>query len=126
MNERHRIFIREYLIDFNATRAALKAGYSKKTAYSQGHRLLKYAEIQEAIDSEVREMAKRAEVSAQFVLSGLAKEALEAETDSARVRAFELLGKYLKLWTDKVDVTSDDQKIEGFKIIIDTDNRTQS
>ncbi len=126
MNERHRIFIREYLIDFNATRAALKAGYSKKTAYSQGHRLLKYAEIQEAIDSEVREMAKRAEVSAQFVLSGLAKEALEAETDSVRVRAFELLGKYLKLWTDKVDVTSDDQKIEGFKIIIDTDNRTQS
>jgi len=39
-------FCQEYIIDFNATQAVIRAGYSKKTAYSQGQRLLKNVEIQ--------------------------------------------------------------------------------
>src|SRR5690606_24873160 len=38
-------FAREYLVDLNATQAAIRAGYSEKTAYSQGQRLLKNAEV---------------------------------------------------------------------------------
>lgn len=42
-------FYNEYVIDFNATQAAIRAGYSKKTAYSIGQRLLKNVEIQNRI-----------------------------------------------------------------------------
>jgi hypothetical protein len=45
-------FVREYAIDMNATQAAIRAGYSEKAAYSQGHRLLKNVEITEAIELE--------------------------------------------------------------------------
>ncbi|MDU1029531.1 MAG: terminase small subunit [Clostridiales bacterium] len=43
-------FITEYPKDMNATQAAIRAGYSPKTAYSQGQRLLKKAEIKKAIE----------------------------------------------------------------------------
>lgn len=46
-------FIDEYLVDFNATQAAIRAGYSPKTAYSQGSRLLKDVEISAAIKAAV-------------------------------------------------------------------------
>ena len=40
LNEKNRLFVKEYLIDLNATQAALRAGYSKRTAYSIGSELL--------------------------------------------------------------------------------------
>ena len=49
-------FIAEYLKDFNATQSAKRAGYSPKTAYSQGHRLLKKAEVQEKIQKAIEEV----------------------------------------------------------------------
>jgi phage terminase small subunit len=52
-------FIDEYLIDFNATQAADRAGYSKKTAGSQGFDLLKKPEIQEAIKAKQDHLAHK-------------------------------------------------------------------
>ena len=49
-------FINEYLIDLNATQAAIRAGYSKKTAYSIGHDLLKKSEIKEFIKKKFEEV----------------------------------------------------------------------
>lgn len=46
-------FVREYLVDFNATQAAIRVGYSPKTAYSQGARLLKNVEVLGAIQSHI-------------------------------------------------------------------------
>ena len=46
MTPKQQRFIDEYLIDLNATQAAIRAGYSEKTAYSMGSRLLKNVEIQ--------------------------------------------------------------------------------
>ncbi len=62
------LFALEYIKDFNATRAAIRAGYSRKTAASQGHRLLKSAAVGEAIARVV----KKAEVSANRVMEELA------------------------------------------------------
>ncbi len=42
-------FVEEYLLDLNATQAAIRAGYSKKTAYSQGERLLRNVEVAAAV-----------------------------------------------------------------------------
>ena len=46
LNEKQKNFYKEYLVDSNATQAAKRAGYSEKTAYSQGQRLLKHVEGQ--------------------------------------------------------------------------------
>ena len=46
LNDKQKLFYNEYLGDSNATQAAIRAGYSKKTAYSQGQRLLKHVEGQ--------------------------------------------------------------------------------
>jgi phage terminase small subunit len=61
-------FIEEYLIDLNATQAAIRAGYSKKTAYSQGQRLLKIVEIQTAIQKRREALKDKAEISQERVL----------------------------------------------------------
>lgn len=66
-------FVREYLIDLNATQAAIRAGYSEKTAYSIGHENLSKPEIAEAIAVAQAERAKRTEITADMVLSELAK-----------------------------------------------------
>ena len=61
----------EYLKDFNATRAAIRAGYSPKTAFSQGQRLLRSAAVRKAIaEAEVRSL-KNAEISVERWLKEL-------------------------------------------------------
>ena len=50
LNEKQKMFCEEYIIDLNATQSAIRAGYSEKTAYSIGQRLLKKVEVQIYID----------------------------------------------------------------------------
>lgn len=50
LNDKQKAFVREYLKDYNATAAAERAGYSPKTAASQGSRLLKNVNVQKQID----------------------------------------------------------------------------
>lgn len=64
LNNQQKLFVECYLKHFNATRAAKEAGYSEKTAYSQGHDLLKKPEIQ----SRVRARLDEAAMSANEVL----------------------------------------------------------
>jgi phage terminase small subunit len=61
LSAKQQLFIDHYLISYNATEAALRAGYSEKTAYSQGARLLKNVEISTAIDERLSESAMRAD-----------------------------------------------------------------
>ena len=55
MTDKQELFIREYLIDFNSTKAAIRAGYSARTAYSIGNELLKKPEISQAINQAMNE-----------------------------------------------------------------------
>lgn len=66
-------FVEEYLIDLNATQAALRAEYSAKTADRQGHRLLKNAEIQRRIAEAQKKRSQRTEITQDAVLKELAK-----------------------------------------------------
>lgn len=54
LNHKQKQFVEEYIISGNATDAAVKAGYSKKTAYSLGERLLKKAEVQEYMEGAIK------------------------------------------------------------------------
>jgi phage terminase small subunit len=129
-------FVDEYLVDLNGRQAAIRAGYSAKTAASKAAQLLTKVNIQEAIQERMNDRAQRTQIDADFVLHGIAKnikrcEQAEAVTDREGApvyvetedgqlvpaykydatnvfKGYELLGKHLKLFTDKVDHSSED------------------
>ncbi|MDY7025909.1 MAG: terminase small subunit [Pseudomonadota bacterium] len=60
------IFVKEYLANgWNATQAAIKAGYSEKTAYSQGQRLLKHVEIKKELEKQQKKTKESYMISAE-------------------------------------------------------------
>jgi phage terminase small subunit len=66
-------FVDEYLIDLNATQAAIRAGYSAKTAESQGARLLRNAKVARAIQERMKKREQRTEITQDRVLQELAR-----------------------------------------------------
>lgn len=73
LNEKQKRFAAEYLIDLNATQAAIRAGYSEKTAGVQGFGLLKKPEIQKLIQELMEARSERTEITQDQVLKELAK-----------------------------------------------------
>jgi phage terminase small subunit len=62
LNPKQRLFCIEYLKDFNATQAAIRAGYSKKTSYSIGNENLKKPEIQNEISIQIKLLLNQAKI----------------------------------------------------------------
>lgn len=94
MTERQKRFIAEYLIDLNATQAAIRAGYSPKTAGSIGDENLKKPEINSAIAKEMAKRSKRTGVNQDRVVLELAKiafvnasDVIDADTATVRDNA---------------------------------------
>lgn len=86
VEERQRVpdrekFVIEFLKDENATQAAIRAGYSPKTAYSSGQRLLKSVEVADKIAKAKAKQLKRLEISADRVLNEIARVAYSDLTD---------------------------------------------
>ena len=73
VRQRRTRFIKEYLIDQNATRAAKEAGFSEKTAYSQGQRLLKNVEVRAEIESENAKVNARLDLTVDRVKQEIAR-----------------------------------------------------
>lgn len=72
MTPKQERFANEYLVDMNATQAAIRAGYNKNNAYATGHRLLKKAEIQAYMARMQAEAAEKAGVTPEKVAQALA------------------------------------------------------
>lgn len=81
MNSKQEQFVSEYLQDHNATMAAQRCGYSKRTAYSQGQRLLKHVEVKAALASALKRVGEKAELSATRVLEELRRLAFGDRTE---------------------------------------------
>ena len=97
MTPKQKTFIAEYLIDLNATQAAIRAGYSKRSAYSQGQRLLKLAVTAKAIAKSQHERAERTKTNADWVINELVSNHVTATEDrnlAQSTRALELIGKH--------------------------------
>lgn len=73
LNDKQRAFCREYIIDFNQTQAAIRAGYAKKSANVTSSRLLTNANIQQEISRLVKERADRTDITADRVVEQLAR-----------------------------------------------------
>lgn len=130
MTPKQAAFVREYLVDLNGTQAAIRAGYSPRTANEQAARLLANASVAAAVQEAMDKRAERTELTADYVLFGIREVAercmerapvmigrgesrMQAVDDEGRHvwtfdatganKAFELLGKHLKLFTEKVE-----------------------
>lgn len=128
MTPKQRRFADEYLIDTNATQAAIRAGYSEQTAYSQGQRLLKNVEVQTYIEQRLEQIANeniadvtevmkyltsvlRGESSSEYVVvegqgDGVseARRIEKAPDEKDRLKAAELLGRRYGMFTDKMNI----------------------
>lgn len=71
INDKQKIFCEEYIIDFNATQAAIRAGYSKKTANEQAARLLANVSIQEYIKKLIDNRNKRTQITQDEVIADI-------------------------------------------------------
>ena len=97
-------FIEQYLLTDNATKAAILAGYSPKTARAQGSRLLTFVDIQQAIDQKRKRLLEKLEITTEKVLSDLetARElAIEHKQFGPAIRASQLHGKYLGMFEER-------------------------
>ena len=100
--KRHRLFVEEYLIDLNATQAAIRAGYSKKTANEQGARLLANVSIQKYIEEQQKKRQERNKITQDMIIDELRKLGFaEIDTDSLKpadkLKALELIARMLGL-----------------------------
>ncbi len=125
MNKKQIRFCDEYLIDCNATQSAIRAGYSAKTAYSVGQRMLKNVEVKKYIDEQLQKIKNdniadtheimeyltsvmRGEQKEQIALMKYGAQKI-AEKDvgaKERLKAAELLGKRYGLFADRLEVES--------------------
>ena len=100
-------FVAEYLIDLNATQAAIRAGYSPRTAYSIGQENLKKPEIQKAIQSAQKKRSERTEITQDSVLHELALIAFTDRSAFARVSGG---GRIVEL-TDTEDLSAEQRTV---------------
>lgn len=112
MTERQRRFAEEYIVDGNATQAAIRAGYAVVSARTQGSRLIANHAVRASIDEANGKRSAAVEITQQDVLRKLMDtydNAGKAGQFTAQARAAELLGRHLAMFTDKVLV--DDRRI---------------
>lgn len=100
MNHKRKIFVSEYAKSGNATESAKKAGYSDRTAYSTGQRLLKNAEILKEISKIQNDALENAEMSVTDVVNLVKGIATGGKSETVRLRAMDMLLKYLGAYND--------------------------
>ncbi|MBC8580858.1 terminase small subunit [Zhenhengia yiwuensis] len=132
---KQKAFADYYIQTGNATEAAIKAGYSKKTAYSIGEQNLKKLEVKKYIDERLEQISSERIADAQEVMEYLTKimrgqdveEVIVVEGEGEgcssarkmdkalnqkdRIKAAELIGKRYSMWTDKVEANVQQQVV---------------
>ncbi|UJX41706.1 terminase small subunit [Desulfovibrio sp. JY] len=103
LNKKQQRFVEEYIVDLNATQAAIRAGYSQKTAYRIGHDLLQKTSVSDAIETAMAERSERTKITADAVLQELARLAF---SDIRKVTVFGGKGVTIKESAEIDDATA--------------------
>lgn len=129
MTPKQQRFVEEYILDLNATQAAIRAGYSERTARQVGAENLTKPDIAAAIQARTQERSERTKIDADMVLQGILSnirrceqgevvrnsrgEPMMIETPdgeqavayrydaTSALKGYEMLGKHLRLFTDR-------------------------
>lgn len=129
LTDKQKLFAKEYLKDLNATQAAIRAGYSEKTAEVIGHENLRKPNLAKYIQKQMDKRSQKLEITAEDVLQSILDIRADAMQKTVKIeynkysegneyityheemvdrpgalKANELLGKHLKLFTDKVEL----------------------
>ena len=119
LSEKQKAFCREYLKDYNATQAYIRAGYTNsKHSHIYVYKLLQNIYIQEKLAELTKKQAEKAEVSIEWIIGELKGMYEKCQSDlrspgimANATRQLELLGKHLAMFTDKFQVKDDDLHI---------------
>jgi len=139
LNSKQKKFCEEYLVDFNATKAAVRAGYSKRSAYSIGHENMQKPKIQRYISQLTGARKLKTKVTSDRVLEELAKIGFAKEGMKIRhkLKALSMLGKHVGIFDNqpnlekqartrdlsKIDpIEYKNQSIEFYKQVINSPN----
>lgn len=110
-------FVHEYLVDLNATQAAIRAGYKPTNAAQTGAENLKKPQIQAALQEARESREKSSMITAEWVLKEISKIAEnQEETARDRLKALELIGKHLGMWERR-----EDTETQGVKVTFETE-----
>jgi len=121
LTDKQKRFCAEYLVDFNATQAAITAGYAKRSAPSIGHENLQKPKIQRYISQFKKERNLRTQVTADMVLQELAKIAFAEKgvKPKDKLKALNMLGKHVGIFDKQPEIEMQAQTK-------DLSNRTES
>lgn len=104
-------FIDEYLIDLNISKAALRAGYSPKTAPIIGWETMQKPHVKEELNRRSEKILEKTAEKRQWILKELQWVAEQKGELSPKTKSLELLGKYHAMWQDRIDVTTNGETV---------------
>ncbi|WP_342512266.1 terminase small subunit [Sporosarcina sp. FSL K6-1522] len=149
LSAKQEMFCKEYMIDLNATQAAIRAGYSERTAYSQGQRLLKHVEVLARVKELKDKRADELELDAYWVLKRLkdisdrsmqAEPVMEYDHGSQELvetgeyqfdstganKATELIGKHIGMFDPKLQLQMRMMEAQVEKVKVETKKLQES
>jgi len=106
LTEKQKKFCNEYLIDLNGTQAAIRAGYSKKTAYSIAEENLRKPDIKTYIKAKQDKLKAKTEITLENIVKSIYEDALNGEQEGNRLKAKDMLMKHLGGYTEKLEIKS--------------------
>ena len=126
LTEKQKRFISEYLLDLNATQAAIRAGYSKKTAEVIGYENLRKPYISKEIQKAIGNRNERTGLNQDYIVNKL-KEIVEQKASdrtesnlkySNKIRALELLGKHLGMFDGNTSQEKTANQVESHNDLV--------
>ena len=110
LTAKQKMFCKEYIVDLNAKSAAIRAGYSENTAGVIGYENLNKPYLAEYIQQMMDKRTEKVEITAEQILNNILeieKLAKKADKYNDALKANELLGKHLKLFSERIEITGD-------------------
>jgi phage terminase small subunit len=115
MNNRRKLFVLEYLKSSNPTEAAIAAGFSERSAYNQGHRMMKNDEVLQAISIAQEKIALQTEITVSQIVKDIKVLLVKTKSENIKIKALDMLMKHVGGYINELSLLSkfDDGQIDA-------------